>query len=365
MIKLDKREENILSSLTSLYKMRGYRRYKPVCFEEYSFYQDNKDFLIGKNVITFSDLGGKLMAMRPDVTLSLIRHNEIKRGRTEKFFYTEKVYRQSAVGNDYKEISQTGVEVVGAIDSVVIAEIAILICDTLSAVSDDYVLDISHMGFTEGLLKEFPTQKHLLAELLKTKNLHDFYRLAEKESYGEKLIEAFKVAVTAVGKPEAVLERVENVALNAEMSTAAEELKELCDTLRCIGYSDKINIDFSAVSNAEYYNGVIFNGYISDIPHCVLSGGRYDKLLKKMGKEGGAVGFALYLGEIERYLSRDGDSVDYLILYDGKSRKRAIETAQKRLGEGHSVRLSTDVPATVTVKNIVDLTEKESVGGKK
>ena len=84
-----------------------------------------------------------------------------------------------------------------------------------------------------------------------------------------------------------------------------------------------------------------------------------------MGKEGGAVGFALYLGEIERYLSRDGDSVDYLILYDGKSRKRAIETAQKRLGEGHSVRLSTDVPATVTVKNIVDLTEKESVGGKK
>lgn len=352
------REENILSSLTKLYKMRGFKRYKPVCFEEYSFYQDNKDFLIGKNVITFSCLSGKLMAMRPDVTLSLIRHSEISANVAEKYFYTEKVYRQAAAGNDYREISQTGVEVVGLIDNAVITELTILICDTLSTVSGDYALDISHMGFTEGLLNEFPSQKSLLAELLRTKNLHDFYKLAKNEGYSAELVNAFKVAVSAVGNPESVLKLAENCVLNNQMSEAVNELKMLCAAMKKYGYGDRIKVDFSAVSNAEYYNGVIFNGYLNGIPHCVLSGGRYDKLLDKMGKSGGAVGFALYLGEIERYLTGDDDKVDYLIIYDNKSQNEAVERAQKLIKDGKSVRISIDVPAGLSAENVIELTEK-------
>lgn len=358
MIKLNKREEEVISSLTKLYKTRGFKRYKPVCFEEYSFYQDNKDFLIGKNVITFSDLSGRLMAMRPDVTLSLVRHTEIVNKSAEKYYYTEKVYRQSAAGNDYKEISQTGVEVVGLVDDAVITELTILICDTLSAVSGEFVLDISHMGFTEGLLNEFPTQKQLLAELLRTKNLHDFYKLAQNEGYGEKLVKAFKVAVSAVGNPENVLKLAESCVLNNQMSAAVNELKTLYASMKKFGYGDKINIDFSAVGNAEYYNGVIFNGYLNGIPHCVLSGGRYDKLLDKMGKSGDAVGFALYLGEIERYLTGDEDEVDYLIIYDQLTKDSAIDKAQKIISNGQSVRLSTAVPTGLAVKNTIDLTRK-------
>ena len=138
----NKREEIIISQLSALYAQYGYKRYKPGCFEEYALYQENKDFLIGKNVITFSDLNGKLMAMRPDVTLSLIRHSDISDKSTDKFFYNEKVYRQSAGGRNYKEISQTGVEVVGAVDGAVVCELTILICKTLAAVSDNNILDI-------------------------------------------------------------------------------------------------------------------------------------------------------------------------------------------------------------------------------
>lgn len=358
MIKLDKREEDIISSLTKLYKTRGFKRYKSVCFEEYSFYQDNKDFLIGKNVITFSDLCGRLMAMRPDVTLSLVRHAEIDDKSAEKYYYTEKVYRQAATGNDYKEICQTGVEVVGLVDDTVIAELTILICDTLSAVSGDYVLDISHMGFTEGLLNEFPTQKHPLAELLRTKNLHDFYKLAQKEGYGEELVKAFNAAVSAVGNPENVLKLAESCVLNNQMSTAVNELKTLYASMKKFGYGDKINIDFSAVGNAEYYNGVIFNGYLKGVPHCVLTGGRYDKLLDKMGKSGGAIGFALYLGEIERYLTGDDDDVDCLIIYDKLTKDSAMDKAQRIISNGQSVRLSTAFPMGLTVKNTIDLTRK-------
>lgn len=357
----DKREESIISQLSALYRQYGYKRYKPSCFEEYALYQENKDFLIGKNVITFSDLNGKLMAMRPDVTLSLIRHNDISNDRNEKFFYNEKVYRQSAGGRNYKEISQTGVEVVGAIDNAVVGELTILICKTLAAVSDNYLIDISHMGFTEGLLDEFSADRNKLSEYLKTKNLHDFYTLAAREKYPQKLINAFEIAVKACGAPEKVLKIAKSAVLNSTMRDAIDELSTLFEVLNKFGYSEKVNVNFSATANADYYNGVIFNGYVENVPHCVLSGGRYDKLIEKFRKRGGAIGFALYLGEIERYLAKDSESVDYLVIYDNITQFKVLETAEKLLFGGASVRTCKELPAGLVYKELIDLTGKEGV----
>ncbi|MCM1546277.1 MAG: ATP phosphoribosyltransferase regulatory subunit [Clostridiales bacterium] len=356
----DKREESIISQLSSLYRQYGYKRYKADYFEEYALYQENRDFLIGKNVITFSDLNGKLMAMRPDVTLSLIRHNPVGENTCDKFFYNEKVYRQSAGGRYYKEISQTGVEVIGSVDMAVVCELTILICKTLSAVSDNYILDISHMGFTEGLLNEFGSDRELLSQYLKIKNLHDFYVLAESRKYPQRLIEAFKIAVNACGTPKKVLEFAKSAILNSIMRDAVRELSELCDTLGEFGLEEKLNINFSATANADYYNGVIFNGYIENIPHCVLSGGRYDKLVKKFRKTGGAIGFALYLGEIARYLASDDENVDYLIVYNEKTQIEALKTAQKLISEGVSVRISTEILGSFTFKNLINLSGGEA-----
>ena len=359
-MKYDKREENVIAELAQLYKSRGFKRYKPSCFEEYSLYQENKDFLIGKNVITFSDLSGRLMAMRPDVTLSLIKHVDVSAGDVEKFFYNEKVYRQSAGSKDYKEISQTGVEIVGEIDGAVVAELTILICKTLACVNQNYILDVSHMGYTEGLLEQFGDEKALLGEYLKTKNLHDFYKLAKKKGYSDKLVKAFETSVNACGDAENVIENINSVALNSRMEEAVAELKTLFSILKKFGYGDKVNINFSSFGNADYYNGVIFNGYLEGIPHCVLTGGRYDKLLEKLGKSGGAVGFALYLGEIERYLAKDDDTVDYIIVYNRNTQIEALDLADKKNKEGATVRLSTTFNVAGKFKRLVDLTKTEA-----
>lgn len=349
-----KKEETIISALSELYRQYGYKRYKPGSFEEYSLYQENKDFLIGKNVITFSDLNGKLMAIRPDITLSLIRHCSIPTLSSDKYFYNEKVYRQSAGAKNYKEISQTGVEVVGAIDGAVVCELTILICKTLGSISKNYLLDISHIGFTEGLLDEFPDNREIISSYLKSKNLHDFYSLAKKEGYSEKLIQAFEVAVKAEGSADKALEYAKSAILNSTMRDAIAELQSIYDVLAGLGYVDKININFSATANADYYNGIIFNGYIEGIPRCVLTGGRYDKLLKKFGKCGGAVGFALYLGEIERYLDSDYESVDYLIIYDEKSQFDALKLSSEYISKGFRVRTSLNKEC-IDYRDIIDL----------
>ena len=50
----------------------------------------------------------------------------------------------------------------------------------------------------------------------------------------------------------------------------------------------------------SYYNGIVFRGFSYGIPDRVLSGGQYDRLMEKMGKKSNAVGFAIYLDELER-----------------------------------------------------------------
>ena len=70
--------------------------------------------------------------------------------------------------------------------------------------------------------------------------------------------------------------------------------------LKGSGLEDRVQIDLSSVSNTNYYNGILFKGFVEGVPGSVLSGGQYDKLMRKMGKRSKAVGFAVYLDMLER-----------------------------------------------------------------
>ena len=84
--------EAFSSALRILYSRYGYSRYKKNKFEEYDLYAKNKDFLISDSVITITDVGGKLMALKPDVTLSIAKNTRDEPG-IRKLYYNENVYR--------------------------------------------------------------------------------------------------------------------------------------------------------------------------------------------------------------------------------------------------------------------------------
>lgn len=353
-----KTEEAVLSKLVSLYKRHGYKIYKPICFEDYSLYLDNIDFLISKNVLTFSGTEGKLLALRPDVTLSIISHAQNVEG-TQKLFYNEKVYRRSADGGEFKDINQAGVEVIGDIDVACEAEIAILIVDTLAAISDNYILDISHMAYTEGLMSALNLRnedKEQVYSYIRSKNIHDFLAFAQDKRLNEEAVNAFQKMINISGDAKSSLKVIRDCVLNDSMRSAADELEKLTDILTGLKYIEKININFSIANSADYYNGIIFNGYIGGVSRSVLSGGRYDKLLKKMGKEGGAIGFALYLGVLERYFQSDNNFVNVLIIYDCSTQYEALKLSNRLLKDGKSVRISKNMPDDLKFGEIVDLT---------
>ena len=108
--------------------------------------------------------------------------------------------------------------------------------------------------------------------------------------------------------------------------------------MKAFNVLDSIYLDFSVINSMDYYNGIIFQGAIEGLPFSVLSGGRYDKLALKMGKDAGAIGFALDLSLVEDYKDK---ALDYIIIYDEKKDDitKAVDVVERLINEGYKVEL--------------------------
>jgi ATP phosphoribosyltransferase regulatory subunit len=111
------KEEAATLQLSALYESFGYKKYRNTRFEEYSFYHDYQGFLAGEGVITFNSADGKLMALKPDMTLSILKNVEIHPDSLSRIYYNENVYRFQQSTREYKEIHQCGLEMIGPMDA--------------------------------------------------------------------------------------------------------------------------------------------------------------------------------------------------------------------------------------------------------
>ena len=120
-----------------------------------------------------------------------------------------------------------------------------------------------------------------------------------------------------------------------------------------------IRIDFSVINDMNYYNGIVFQGFVPTIPTDVLSGGQYDNLMARMEKKSGAIGFALYLDRLETLVSpRKEYDIDALLLYGEKDSPAAILAAvQKLTDQGLSVLAQKSVPERLTWRQLLKLSE--------
>ena len=106
--KVLREEERAVYKMRELYRSYGYLQYKVSKFEEYDLYAKNKSFLVSDKLLTFTDTNGKLMALKPDVTLSIIKNVVANENASYKVYYDERVYRTTANGDGFHEIMQTG-----------------------------------------------------------------------------------------------------------------------------------------------------------------------------------------------------------------------------------------------------------------
>ena len=175
--------ERATFTLRALYEQRGYRKYRCSRFEEYALYQEYNRFLPDTQVVTFTDLDGKLRAIKPDVTLSIAKTAQPAPGECKRFYYNEEVCRPSRESHTFQTIRQMGLECIGAVDAAAQSEVVRLAWQSLAALGVAAVLEVSHMGFVTGLLDALaiePTARGRLLEYLRGKNGHELRRAAEK-----------------------------------------------------------------------------------------------------------------------------------------------------------------------------------------
>lgn len=313
-----KNEERAVFRLRTLYRARGYMPYQMSKFEEYDLYARNKHFLVSESVITFTDTNGKLMALKPDVTLSIIKNTRDEAGAVKKLYYDENVYRVSKGTRAFRELTQVGLECIGDVDDYAIAEVLALAADSLAEISPDYVLDVSDLELFGAVLADMAVSEDVRAAMLQCigeKNLHGLAQLASDAGVEKEKCRVLWALLEADGDPAVAIP-----ALRALLPACEAEIDRLAAVIAALDRHTKkgcVRIDFSVVNDMSYYNGIVFRGFVRDVPAGVLSGGQYDRLMEKMGRHARAIGFAVYLDLLERLGGNaPAFDVDTVLLYD-------------------------------------------------
>ena len=294
-------KERASFALRALYEAAGCRKYHMGRFEEYGLYQENRSFLSSEQVITFTDLDGRLLALKPDVTLSIAKTAQPAPGETLKYYYHENVYRPSAESHTFKEIAQMGLEMLGAVGEAQVQQAVGLAAKSLEQLGAAWVLELSHMGYLFGLLDALAvpeTARPALLDLLREKNAHELRAAAKAAGLDDAGADTLCALLTLCGGCEETLARAEAFCKNDRMRAAAAELRALTGSLSAGGGS--VRLDLSLAGEMEYYNGLVFQGYLQGLPRPLLKGGRYDLLMQKFTPGADAIGFAVYLDELDR-----------------------------------------------------------------
>lgn len=355
--------EKLVFDLRSLYDRYGYSCYKMNKFEEYDLYARNKDFLISDSVITFTDTNGRLMALKPDVTLSIVKNTRDGEGGAQKLYYHENVYRVARGARGYKEIMQMGLEALGEIDAYCVYEVLQLAAASLQCMQRNCVLEISHLGVLSEALSYAGITPENRAEILGyigEKNAHELAAACRRLGVPEEKQALLRDLVSLCGAPDDVLDKLEARLKGVVKEETLAQFVEIVSRLNAWERSGMLRVDFSVVGDVRYYNGFVFKGFAEGIPTGVLSGGQYDVLMKKMGRTSGAVGFAVYLDLLDDGARAAAYDVDNLLIYDAAASLSDVERVRDRyMARGESVCVQREIPAGKTYRRLIRLADGE------
>lgn len=312
----------IEQKLLSKFGQYGYLQIDTPALEYGGLYSEGDRFDLDR-LFKFSDCDGALLVLRPDMTMPISRvvATKFAPGRY-KLCYLGSTYRLTRRSNGLREFTQAGVEYMGASGTACDAEAVALAIESLLACGlDDFIIDIGHVGFFGGILKQLgldEAKRRELAALVERKDVIGESLFAAREGLTSESMSLLAGLPMLFGDG-SVLERARDLCLNDEMKKSLDELDALNAALVKAGYGDRISYDLSLVGEMSYYSGLVFKGLCEGAGSSVLSGGRYDRLCDAFGRGVPSVGFAIAVDRLVDVLpaNEPTQSVDEVIGCDG------------------------------------------------
>lgn len=298
-LKYQKTKFQVNQKLQELISNEGYILFEPSFFEDYEAFVLKNKRVKKERMVKMIDHDGKILVLRPDITTSLMRQIMPKwQDRSVlRIFYNSTIFSRTAMGQ-IDTIRQFGLELLGDGKKSSDLEVLNLVSKVFNVFDLDYVIEVSDTRFLEGILNalSLPEQDiSMLKDILYRKSLYDLnqFMIAQKLSDDMKqLLNALFSLQGSIDKIEAILKTLTLDPLSEKAFSALKErVQSLDDPSRFV-------IDLSLVSKYDYYDGMLFKGYLKGSQKDVLSGGRYDPLTENYGKKIPAIGFTLNTQEV-------------------------------------------------------------------
>ena len=309
---------SVEDKLTAVFREDGYRQIMTPTFEYYDLFADDTIFSDTDEIYKLTDKSGKLMVLRPDATIPIARmaatHYK-ERDSDLKLMYVTTVFRSADFrAGEKREFKQAGIEYFGsdtADTDVSVIETAVRALKTI--VGSDMQAEIGDAGYFNGLLEamsgygvlEEKSVQAEIRELTESKNIPGLRQFATEHDVPEQIREVMLSLPLLYGKPQDILPKAEKLALNDTMRKAVQNIREICSG---IAEKECISVDMGLINRLEYYSGMIFKIYLKKTGVIVGSGGRYDKLMKKFGRDIPAVGFGLNVDMLVEAQKESGES---------------------------------------------------------
>lgn len=284
---------------TGVFKRRGYSEMTTPNVEYYDLIPAAGHPLSQEAMMKVVDRAGKILVMRPDNTVAIGRVAATKLKALPlplRLYYNQTVFRSDDLNTGARsEIDQCGVELIGATGLRGDLEVLSMAIDVLEACGlMEYHIEIGHAGYFTALVSRLglkPAEEQRLRELVEKKDLAAF-REALAPYEDTQAGKALKNLHRLFGGPE-VLKTARALCPDRSAAEALNYLETIYGLLEEAGLSGHVQFDLGLLQRMEYYTGIIFRGFGEGAGSTVISGGRYDKLIRQFGADMPATGFAL------------------------------------------------------------------------
>ncbi len=345
------KKRNLLAKLHHVLKLYSYHDIETPTFEFFDIFNRDKGSVPSNEMYKFFDRDNNTLVLRPDITPSIARC-------VAKYYADEDFpVRLCYTGNTYintlklqgklKETTQIGAELINDDSTAADAEIISTVIDCFKEIGiKDFQIEIGSMDYFVGLVKESGISEETAVRIKEYINIKNFFGLSEylKElNVPDNIKEAF-LAFDSLFGGEEMIDRAISYVANDMSVQACERLRRIYKALSYYGYETNIGFDLSMLDGYNYYTGIIFRGYTYGTGNAIVTGGRYNNLLKQFGKDAPSIGFAFKVDELMNAMNRQDieipvERTDSIVLYEIENQEAAIAFAMKKRADGRSVEL--------------------------
>lgn len=337
--------------IRKILKQYGYDELQTPSFEFFDIFNKERGSVDSRELYKFFDREGNTLVLRPDMTPPVARC-------AAKYYTDENLpIRLSYLANTFinyssyqgrlKEATVQGAELIGDDTSDADAEIIAMTIDSLkSAGLEDFQVDIGQVEFFNGLVEEAGLSaetEEQLRELIEEKNFFGVEELVSEQKLPKALSDLFLKLPDLFG-PVEVIETARSMTDNPRCLAAIRRLENLYRILGYYGLSDYVSFDLGMLGKYKYYTGIIFRGVTFGMGEPIVSGGRYDGLMRQFGKDAPSVGFSISIDGLLAALSRqkiqvDAPKTDAVLLYEKEEQPSAIAHARALRENGTNLQM--------------------------